>query len=236
VDVLENENRKLKIQAQHYRSVLEYFGISPDDPYSGQPQRNGPDRSSCVPATQTKSQASVESPSSQSNSQNVITVVPLLTKPEPPKNQPGIKLFNGTKLEIFGMRIDAAEFDDEFEDTKTVKSYQGLLLRQKAALSNPHGHDEAEKLPKSKSEALQWARWYFLAIHPFAPVVHKADFMALVGRSRYLNHDVLLTSLSVGSTVSSRRVRRQRLQRLISYRKSYYPHPLCNNQATNGPA
>lgn len=198
---------------------MQNYGVPTDeiDASAGQSQRVGLNGLSCNPARQSKSQASVGSPSSQSSSQSLMTVIPLLTRPEQPKNQTGLKLFFGTKLDIFGMQIDGAEFDDEFQDTETVKSYQGLLIAQKAALSNPR-YDEAGKLPAVKSEAMEWARWYFMAIHPFAPVVHKRDFMALVSQSCCQCHDTLLMLLSDRSALSSRYFRRLHLQRLLSPR------------------
>jgi hypothetical protein len=36
------------------------------------------------------------------------------------------------------------------------------------------------QLPATKEDALQWARWYFLAVNPFAPAIHKPDMFALV--------------------------------------------------------
>jgi transcription factor-like protein len=143
-------------------------------------------------------------PSNSENVDSVSTVVPLYTDPPPPTNHPGLKLFQGTKLNLFGMQIDGAEFDDEFEDIETVKSYQGLLQCQKKALVNPGSYSEADRIPQDKATALHWTSLYFQIVNPYTACLHKPHVYQLL--DQLYPNDVLsipfFTSLSVPEKVN----------------------------------
>ena len=165
----------LRDVAKQYRQVLQKYGIPPEEIELIAQQSNG---FASTPQSHSKSQASVNRPSVDAN--NVITVVPLLTKRTAPSNHPSLKLFNGTKLDLFGMQIDGSEFDDEFEDTESAKSYQGLLAAQQKAWTDPTRQHTASRIPETKARAMDWATWYFRTIHPYAPALHKPDTFRLV--------------------------------------------------------
>jgi len=76
------------------------------------------------------------------------------------------------------MDIDGSEFDSSFGDTHTAKSYQGVMQLQNMyqnGLPKP-----VILLPSSKEEAKGLAKLYFVAIHPFAPIVDKRRIEELV--------------------------------------------------------
>ena len=95
-----------------------------------------------------------------------------------------LSAINGTALTILGMEIDIADFDssdmDEPKDGTTSaalynKSYQSFL--QTALNINPR--KSKVDLP-DRELAFQYADWYFLALNPYTPVLHKPTHMALV--------------------------------------------------------
>lgn len=102
----------------------------------------------------------------------------------------------GTALSILGMEIDIADFDspDMDEPDNSVfhpqlynKSYQAFL--QSALNINPR--IEKVDLPP-REDGLTYAEWYFRALQPYCPLLHKPTFMKTVGQAR----SSLLSSLT----------------------------------------
>ena len=90
----------------------------------------------------------------------------------------------GTALSVLGMEIDIADFSstdmDEpessvFEPELYNKSYQSFL--QTALNVNP----KIEKIDlPPRNEGLTYAQWYFRALNPYLPILHKPTFMNTV--------------------------------------------------------
>jgi hypothetical protein len=165
---LEDDNRLLRAQVQALVQRLKDYNIDPGDlQYSANGSHSSP----------RPSWTNGQPPTPPSSLGTISTVIPTITKPSPPSSHLGVELFRGKKLSLFGREIDGSQFDDSFQDTRSPKSYQGLMTLQQ---QNRENNIPDAQLPATKSDALQWARWYFLAVHPFAPVIHKPDMFALV--------------------------------------------------------
>jgi hypothetical protein len=90
----------------------------------------------------------------------------------------------GTALSIFRMKIDIADFESIDMDEPNMsgfnprlynKSYQSFL---QSAL-NINEHMKEPPLPP-RLEAFQMIEWYFRAINPYIPFLHRPTFLALV--------------------------------------------------------
>ncbi|KAH9215146.1 fungal-specific transcription factor domain-containing protein [Leptodontidium sp. 2 PMI_412] len=97
-----------------------------------------------------------------------------------------LSAIKGTALTILGMEIDIADFDswdmDEPKDSQFKpelynKSYQSFL--QTALNINPR--IAKVELPE-RGLGFQYADWYFRALNPYTPLLHKPTFMALLAR------------------------------------------------------
>lgn len=91
----------------------------------------------------------------------------------------------GTSLNVFGMQIDLADYMsadlDEPDPTTFLtqpvynKSYHAFVYS--AFSANPKM--AKMKLPV-RDEGMLYAEWYFRAINPYLPILHKPTFMTLV--------------------------------------------------------
>jgi hypothetical protein len=94
----------------------------------------------------------------------------------------------GTALSILGMEIDIADFDsidmDEPDSTSVFnpqlynKSYQAFL---QSALNINHTIEKVELPPRQ--EGMTYAQWYFRALNPYMPLLHRPTFFKLVCRT-----------------------------------------------------
>jgi hypothetical protein len=178
----------LRETVKHYQQVMQSYGIPIDEIElnTQQQSNNTPSNGFTTNVSfQSKSQTAANDSPPDSSNQNTITVIPLLTNPPPPSNDPGLKLFRGTKLDLFGMQIDGSEFDDEFRDTETAKSYQGILAAMQKSWRNPSTSPETSRIPETKGRACDWATWFFKAVNPYAPILHKPDVFNLVSISNF---------------------------------------------------
>lgn len=91
----------------------------------------------------------------------------------------------GTSLNVLGMEINIADFASTDLDGPVQPSLQQEPLYNKSYQSfvmsafgiNPRLEKVA--LPP-KTEGLTYAQWYFRALNPYLPTMHKPTFMALV--------------------------------------------------------
>jgi hypothetical protein len=94
----------------------------------------------------------------------------------------------GTALSILGMEIDIADFDSidmDEPDSSSVfnpqlynKSYQAFL---QSALNINHTIEKVELPPRQ--EGMTYAQWYFRALNPYMPLLHRPTFFKLVCRN-----------------------------------------------------
>lgn len=84
----------------------------------------------------------------------------------------------GTQLSLFGMKLDLAEFLPPEEDPESDPlSYQTFLR---------HSYGRSSQIYKpalpNYSHCTTLAEWYFKAVQPFVPIIHKPDYMKLLSR------------------------------------------------------
>ncbi|PVH87083.1 hypothetical protein DL98DRAFT_480037 [Cadophora sp. DSE1049] len=123
---------------------------------------------------------------------NIFRPLPTLTTGTCGSNYLGVSAGNsnlsaikGTALSILGMEIDIANFDswdmDEPKDDHNTelynKSYQSFL--QTALNVNPRMTNV--ELPE-RAIGFEYAIWYFRALNPYTPLLHKPTFMKLLTR------------------------------------------------------
>ncbi len=85
----------------------------------------------------------------------------------------------GTSLSLFGMEIDLADFvPSDWDEASSPRSYHQFL----ALAFNKYPKTHKAELPDTYAECENYATWFFRFINPYAPVLHKPDFMALVSR------------------------------------------------------
>ena len=84
---------------------------------------------------------------------------------------------HGTSLSVFGMEINLNDFfPSEADDNTSPLSYAEFL----SCTCSPRPEFAEVALP-SYVDCRQYALWYLKSINPFTPVLHKPDFMRLVG-------------------------------------------------------
>jgi hypothetical protein len=96
---------------------------------------------------------------------------------------PGFSMLRGTKLALFGMQVDLAEFSEQEIDLSSPKTHEGFAEH----LFGRGSHAETAALPSSLDSAREYMRWYFQFLNPYTPVIDKRDMYALVGSSRHKN-------------------------------------------------
>lgn len=89
---------------------------------------------------------------------------------------PGFAMLRGTKLSLFGMQMDLAEFADDSSDLDSPKTFDGFM---KHALGRMQPSRHAP-LPDTLQSAQEYASWYFRFLNPYTPVVDKRDMHELV--------------------------------------------------------
>ncbi|GAP85250.1 putative transcription factor [Rosellinia necatrix] len=117
------------------------------------------------------------------NSHNTLTSRPADAHLGVGTDQAPLSSIKGTSLSILGSTIDIGSMDVPDMD-EPPPSAQGSSLYNKsvqALLQSMMNINQplSVKLPP-RDDALNYAAWYFVMIHPFHPVLHKPSFMALL--------------------------------------------------------
>jgi hypothetical protein len=89
---------------------------------------------------------------------------------------PGFAMLRGTKLSLFGMQMDLAEFADDSSELDSPKTFEGFM---KYALGRMQPSRPAP-LPDTLQSAQEYANWYFRFLNPYTPVIDKRDMHNLV--------------------------------------------------------
>lgn len=89
---------------------------------------------------------------------------------------PGFGMLRGTKLTIYGMHIDLAEFAENEGDFSLPTTFEGFIenIYGRATLGTPTA------LPPTLESAREYMKWYFQFINPYVPVIDKRDMYTLV--------------------------------------------------------
>lgn len=182
--MLEVENRSLKAKLQEYHQRLLDLGVplaelqvptsntqstSPGKPPSHQywdsQQDNG---SSHRDAERHGSSSSHVGPSLFSKHIN--------SRPGTVMPNPGFAMLRGTKLSLFGMQIDIAEFADDSSDLDSPQTFEGFM-KHVFGRTQP---SQAAPLPDNLQSAQEYAIWFFRFLNPYTPIIDKRDMHELV--------------------------------------------------------
>lgn len=178
---IEKENRQLADKVSRLEQILKDHGIPVPDlskalsgPSSAGAQSNGHNEyTSYTDHEGLASGAASGSPTGPS------VVIPIITNPPQVQVAPGLKMLAGQKLGFFGLEMDGINFDNAFShDDKSPQSYQGMLTI--TAEYHAGRYQLNALLPPTKQEAKRLASFYFLAIHPYCPILDRGDMDVLV--------------------------------------------------------
>ncbi|KAI9728314.1 MAG: hypothetical protein M1834_007718 [Cirrosporium novae-zelandiae] len=183
VAALETENQMLRAQVDNYHARLLAAGLDPrDSPFQYPPPKGDNPPSATSPSY---SPPEMVGPYLQINP---FAVSPVQT---PPAGQGLFGLScspdHGTKLKVLGLEIDIADFSSpDMDEPEDVNTQTGFTLN-KSCMSAIHtvcGKNttvaRVDLLPEEMG--LKHAKWYFMVINPFFPVLHEPTFMALLTR------------------------------------------------------
>lgn len=111
---------------------------------------------------------------------------------------PGFAMLRGTKLSLFGMHVDLAEFASDPPDLDSPQTFKGFMKhalgRMQQSLPAP--------LPETLQSAQQYANWYFRFLNPYTPVLDKCDMYELVcWAQRVRPHCLNLTRLQADASL-----------------------------------
>lgn len=101
-----------------------------------------------------------------------------------PGNSP-LSSIKGTSLSILGMQIDVADFDSlDMDEPDTSSGYRSALYNKsyQAFLQSTLGVNpklQNVELP-GRDKGFQYVEWYFRALNPYMPLLHKPTFVRLV--------------------------------------------------------
>lgn len=95
---------------------------------------------------------------------------------------PAFSMLRGTKLSLFGMHIDLAEFEENPLDVESPQTFGGFLYHANA--SNARQHATPPPLPPTLKAAQEYyASWFFKFLMPYTPLLDKGQMQDLVGKS-----------------------------------------------------
>lgn len=89
---------------------------------------------------------------------------------------PGFAMLRGTKLSLFGMQIDIAEFADDSSDLDSPQTFEGFM-KHVFGRTQP---SQAAPLPDNLQSAQEYAIWFFRFLNPYTPIIDKRDMHELV--------------------------------------------------------
>lgn len=101
-----------------------------------------------------------------------------------PESNNSLSSLKGTALSILGMEIDVADFTSEDFDEQTNKNSSNCSYNKsrqsflKSFFKSDSSPQKIEMPPKL--EALAILDWYFKAIHPYLPLLHRPSLSRLV--------------------------------------------------------
>lgn len=89
-----------------------------------------------------------------------------------------LSTITGTSLQIFGMKIDVADYaPNDSDDASSPASYDFFLA---AVMHRLPQSGEDVPLPHKLADMKQYADWYFRSLNPYTPVVLKPQVMEVV--------------------------------------------------------
>lgn len=91
---------------------------------------------------------------------------------------PAFSMLRGTKLSLFGMQIDLADFADDAMDMESPHTFSGFIWH-----TNPSNVKELlhpPQLPPNLKQAREYANWFFKFLNSYTPILDKREMDNLV--------------------------------------------------------
>lgn len=188
---MEDENRFLRQKLDEYSAQLKEVGIEvPPIPFPSSYQPPPPQNwgASATPWADSLQSGQQPLPSFNSTASALLQALPSFRSSAPGDNYLGVGSSNtflstitGTSLQIFGMKIDVADFAPfATDDVGSPASYEHFIS---AILNRLPQSQEEVRLPHTLAEMNQYAEWYFKTLNGYTPLVSKPRFMELVSPS-----------------------------------------------------
>jgi hypothetical protein len=182
-DILEGENRKLRAQLKDYQQQLQRLGVSVE------PTQASPNYEAHTPVPETEEDTQHWDPRRKDSHIHMSGSTAGLLHEEPSlfhkhitnasgslSQNPVFSMFRGTKLALFGMQIDLAEFADDESDHDSPKDFNGFMEH----IFKQLGPAVPAPLPPTLQDARNYAQWYFKFLNPYTAVIDKRDMENLV--------------------------------------------------------
>ena len=93
-------------------------------------------------------------------------------------SNPAFSMLRGTKLSLFGMQIDLAEFAEDYTDMESPQTFSGFI--HYANSSNVKDHVQPPALPPSLKQAREYSHWFFMFLNTYTPLLDKREMDRLV--------------------------------------------------------
>ena len=93
-------------------------------------------------------------------------------------SNPAFSMLRGTKLSLFGMQIDLAEFAEDYTDMESPQTFSGFIYH--ASGSSHREHMQPPPLPPSLKQAREYAHWFFMFLNTYTPLLDKREMDDLV--------------------------------------------------------
>jgi hypothetical protein len=176
-DQLEVENANLKVKLHDMQQKLMALGISLSPDTTGNEPTSGDDVHPCLDARQFDGgrRHSLASSTDESVWQKHLSNISGSAH-----SNPAFIFLRGTKLSLFGMQIDLAEFAEDYEDVESPQTFSGFVHYANA--SNVKGHVQPPPLPPTLKQAREYAHWFLMFLNTYTPLLDKREVDKLVSR------------------------------------------------------
>jgi hypothetical protein len=95
-------------------------------------------------------------------------------------SNPAFSMLRGTKLSLFGMQIDLAEFAEDHADMESPQTFSGFIYY--ANSSNSKDHVRPPALPPTLKQAREYSHWFFMFLNTYTPLLDKREMDNLVSQ------------------------------------------------------
>jgi hypothetical protein len=91
-------------------------------------------------------------------------------------SNPAFSMLRGTKLSLFGMQIDLAEFAEDLTDLASPQNLNGFLCH----VLESSAREQVPPLPPTLKQAREYAHWFFMFLNTYTPLLDKRKLDDLV--------------------------------------------------------
>ncbi|KAF2425800.1 hypothetical protein EJ08DRAFT_594130 [Tothia fuscella] len=183
-DILEGENRYLKTKLREMQQQMRDLGIQVEDDGDSSQYAS---QSQLQPREEPRWDLPHQHNSSRRNTHAIIEIPQentslfrrhIANETGSLSQDPGFSLLRGTKLALFGMQIDLAEFADDISEVDSPATYEGFMEQ----IFNRTPPNDPAPLPPNLQAAKEYMQWYLRFLNPYTPILHKSDINELLAK------------------------------------------------------